>query len=270
MHNKPYYLKAFQDQLFSTTNIITVTQHQTTTMINSIAPPESPHVRTKRLLSAGEIPLVPPSLISKTCDTSSVSSTESSSSCGSNFPDASGMVVSPTPHCDDNGGDTTIQPRHSCRGVFRKKRVQFSELASVHIIENACEDWSMEEHDAVWYSKRSLQKLRWTAHQLADSLSFYSDDELMDRFGLVSKRRQLDRVKEIENIADCVLDLYCDYGITCWDNDVPVVVGVAGNWETETQKQIRLLQRYHLVTKLSARLALRRASLIADQIHNDR
>jgi hypothetical protein len=237
-------------------------------MRDSIAPPESPHERTNSLFYTGKIPVAPPALSSRIGSTSSESCMHDSRGCESSFPEASVMAVSPTALCNEDDGATSIQPLSCCDEV-QTKCVHYSDQVSVHLIENACEEWSIDELDAVWYSQRSLSRQRRTAHQLANTMSFYSDDDLMDRFGLVSIRRQLDRMKEIRIIADCVLKLYCDYGITFWDNDSPVVVGVAGNWEKETEHQLRLFQRYHLVTKLSERLALRRASLVAHQLEND-
>jgi hypothetical protein len=154
------------------------------------------------------------------------------------------------------------RPRTESPPTKKKKCVRFSQFASVHVVENACQDWSAEEQSAMWYSKQNLQSQRKTAHQLAETMHFYSDDDLMDRFGLVSIQRQLDRLKEVRNVADCVFYLYHDYGMTSWDN-APIVVGV-GEWEDEDQQ--KLLQRYHLVTQLSLRLALRRAAKLAKSL----
>lgn len=228
-------------------------------MIDSIEPPVSPHERTAAEGSMPSFSKIPVALPSLTCsDTSSSPSMtdgpfDSSSSISGSSSSSEDLAINLT------DPSSTKRPRQG--GQRRRRRwVRFSELASVHTIENARTDWTPTEHEAVWYSQHDLHKQRRQAHQMAETMHFYTDDDLMDRFGLMSIRRQADRIKEVRRVSDCVLELCQDYGMTSWES-VPVVVGVGGGWEDE--EPLRLLQRYHLLTKLSERLALRRASKVS-------
>lgn len=172
-------------------------------MIDSFVPPESPHENTNGVKFVSIVLIFPPVL-----------------NVGSS------LVVSPTratTSLDSSLFPTSILSCKRPHPETLKKSVHFAPTASVRVIENAVEEWTVHERNAVWYSGGELHKQRRTAHQLADTMDFYSDDDLMDRFGVPSVQRQLDRRKEVRSIAECVILLNEAYGLKFW-NSAPVVI----------------------------------------------
>jgi hypothetical protein len=60
----------------------------------------------------------------------------------------------------------------------------------------------------MYYTKKELEKERWKTHQLARTMKFYTDEDLFDRFGVSSISRTLQKYQEIQDVTDCVLELY--------------------------------------------------------------
>ncbi|KAG7365850.1 hypothetical protein IV203_028520 [Nitzschia inconspicua] len=208
-------------------------------MSYSIPSPVSPLDGPYESKFFSEIPESPPSLDSMTSLSSSLSSNYSSTS----FLDSS---VHDKLYSSNEDG----------------KSVRFVDVPTVRYIENALHDWTVQEQEAVWYTSEDLRKQRHSVHQLARTMEFYSDDDLMDRFGILSVHRQEDRMAEVGIIVECVENLHLSYGMTFWDN-TPLVVTTQILEERQRQQ---LLQRYYLVTQLSRRLAVRRASKLAKSL----
>jgi hypothetical protein len=74
-----------------------------------------------------------------------------------------------------------------------RKTVQFVELPRVQIIENAKAVYTSQELSDLFYTKHDVRRWRRLCNALAEDLSFYSDDELWDRFAVRSKAQQQTR-----------------------------------------------------------------------------
>lgn len=209
-------------------------------MIDLVIPPESHHENTNDGKFLSNVFVSPPLLDQRSISKSSLTASPPRSTTSS-----------------DSSLSTTFKlPCKRSHPETPKKSVHFAAAASIYLIEHAMEEWTARERNAVWYSMNELHRLRRSAHQLAETMHFYSDDDLMDRFGVVSVQRQLDRRKEVRNIAECVILLNVDYGLKFWES-VPVVIGAT---ECKNEERQKALQLYYLITQLSLKSALRRAS----------
>jgi hypothetical protein len=89
-----------------------------------------------------------------------------------------------------------LQHEHLQEAVLVKnthKSVQFADLPRVQIIENARVAYTPQELSDMYYTKQDVRRWRRLCTALAEDLSFYSDDELWDRFAVRSKGQQQTR-----------------------------------------------------------------------------
>jgi hypothetical protein len=87
----------------------------------------------------------------------------------------------------------------------QRKSVQFADLPRVQIIENAKVAYTSQELSDLYYTKQDVRRWRRLCIALADDLSFYSDDELWDRFAVRSKAQQQTR-RQIRWALRCAVE----------------------------------------------------------------
>jgi hypothetical protein len=71
-----------------------------------------------------------------------------------------------------------------------RRRVHFATNCQVKLIEIAKKAYTKQEMRATYYTKQDMKRWRKMAESLAEDLSFYSCEELWDRFGVRSKTEQ--------------------------------------------------------------------------------
>jgi hypothetical protein len=86
-----------------------------------------------------------------------------------------------------------------------KKCVKFVDLATVHIIENAKEAYSPQELSDMFYTRQDVKRWKRLCKALAEDLTFYSDDDLWDRFAVRSKAQQRIR-RQIHGALRCAVE----------------------------------------------------------------
>ncbi|KAG7366024.1 hypothetical protein IV203_028694 [Nitzschia inconspicua] len=92
---------------------------------------------------------------------------------------------------------------HDDSGATGRKShaVRFHELATVIFIDT----WQSQNYaDLLWYNDNDLIRFRRLQAKLMDCFNFYTDDELFDSFGLLSRRRISKRRERIRRIHFCV------------------------------------------------------------------
>ncbi|KAG7356783.1 hypothetical protein IV203_001469 [Nitzschia inconspicua] len=85
------------------------------------------------------------------------------------------------------------------------KSVKFVDRASVQIIENAKEAYTRKEMSDMYYTRQDMQRWKRLCKALAEDLSFYTDEELWDRFAVRSKAQQQTR-RRIRWALRCVVE----------------------------------------------------------------
>lgn len=78
----------------------------------------------------------------------------------------------------------------------------FSSTITVHIIENVQDSFSKQERADTWYTARDVQRWRRNGLKLEERLSFYSNEELWDRFGINSKETR----RQVRWAVQCVVE----------------------------------------------------------------
>lgn len=71
-----------------------------------------------------------------------------------------------------------------------RKSVKFVDLVDIQTIENTKEAYSPRELSEMFYTRQDIQRWRRLCKALAEDLSFYSDEDLWDRFAVRSKAQQ--------------------------------------------------------------------------------
>lgn len=71
-----------------------------------------------------------------------------------------------------------------------RKSVKFFDLVDIRTIENTKQAYSPRELSEMFYTRQDVQRWRRLCKALAEDLSFYSDDDLWDRFAVRSKAQQ--------------------------------------------------------------------------------
>mmetsp|Transcript_38853 Transcript_38853/g.94055 ORF Transcript_38853/g.94055 Transcript_38853/m.94055 type:complete len:293 (-) Transcript_38853:50-928(-) len=79
-----------------------------------------------------------------------------------------------------------------------RSTVSFEDNVSIKEIPNGLYDYTKREVQASWYTRSELAKQRRTSRNLAETMDFYSDEELFDRFGVQSVQKFMDRFQRIE------------------------------------------------------------------------
>lgn len=90
------------------------------------------------------------------------------------------------------------QPR-----VGPERTVRFAERASVRLIENVPGEWTSQEREALWYSRNDVLRQKRRCRQLAETMGFYSDEDLFDRFGIASTLRRRQTAARMREAASC-------------------------------------------------------------------
>ena len=157
----------------------------------------------------------------------------------------------------------------------RQQTVRFSETATLHVVSNHRQELSREELHQVYYSRRELETIRRKSRQLAETFAFYSEEDLMDRFGLPSIARQVQRLREIRQVWQCVTELEYEDSVECLTDDTFMTIislvkeGDDGRQEAPTGMSDDLhdlVEDYHILTRQSTQLAKERANRIHDQV----
>lgn len=91
-----------------------------------------------------------------------------------------------------------------------RSTVSFEDNVSIQEIPNAFYDYTKKEVQASWYTRSELAKQRRTSRNLAETMDFYSDEELFDRFGVQSVQKFMDRAQRIETSKNLFFRLDCD------------------------------------------------------------
>lgn len=151
-----------------------------------------------------------------------------------------------------------------------ERSVSFATFATVHTVENTCQDWSPQEKIAVWYTQQDIASQRRTASRKAETMFFYSDDDLMDRFGVLSMGRQQKRSQFVAQVIDCVLELQDRFGVQ-WvvreEADTSARTATAAvNSDKSTMKHVldnasmgEMMDRYCMIAHICSIMAIKRA-----------
>mmetsp|Transcript_38855 Transcript_38855/g.94061 ORF Transcript_38855/g.94061 Transcript_38855/m.94061 type:complete len:293 (-) Transcript_38855:1392-2270(-) len=91
-----------------------------------------------------------------------------------------------------------------------RSTVSFEDNVSVQEIPNALYDYTKKEVQASWYTRSELAKQRRTSRNLAETMDFYSDEELFDRFGVQSVQKFMDRAHRNETSKNLFFHLEYD------------------------------------------------------------
>jgi hypothetical protein len=96
-------------------------------------------------------------------------------------------------------------PQKAAKVMKRPKSVQFADLPIIQIIENATVAYSQQELSDLYYTRQEVQRWRRLCKALAEDLSFYSDDELWDRFAVRSITQQHTR-RQVRRALRCAVE----------------------------------------------------------------
>ena len=151
------------------------------------------------------------------------------------------------------------------------RSVHFASLAKIHLIEHAVKDFTANERTAVWYTQQELDKQRRLCCQLAETMEFYTEDQLFDRFGIPSAQRMIQRRAVVNESVQCVLamsELYSRDGGNnfCFGSDASNDLSQGQNqrhthYEHRMMKATtqRIMIKYKQLNEESATLAQARA-----------
>lgn len=95
-------------------------------------------------------------------------------------------------------------PQQQLPSSAKKKTVHFAESATIKFIQNVPLEWTLQERDAVWYSQDDLLRQKRLCRKLAETMNYYPDDELFDKFGIHSVERRRQSLLRIQKVTACV------------------------------------------------------------------
>jgi hypothetical protein len=142
--------------------------------------------------------------------------------------------------------------------------VSFVDTVVVKLIPNARYDYTKEEIESSWYKRSELHKQRRTARQLAETMDFYEDEELFDRFGIQSTKKLLDRADRLEQAK---FFFFHDHAYDCGNTD-------DNNTDngSNSEQQSSFDKQFMMLSAESSLMAQKDANRIAVQLygHADR
>jgi hypothetical protein len=104
--------------------------------------------------------------------------------------------------------NTTVVLSPIKRNVRRRKCVQFLEehqLENTKIIESI-DDLTRQERQNLWYTRAEMNRLRKVCDTLAsEHLAFYTDEELLERFGIQSASYRRQRHRRVRWVVRCII-----------------------------------------------------------------
>ena len=141
------------------------------------------------------------------------------------------------------------------------------------VVENAKRSFSVQERRDSYYTKNDFKRWRKMAEGLANDLSFYSCDELWDRFGVRSKTQQHIRrqIRYAANQAVPSFNQDCQKD----DDDMPGLVNDSEHSEDDEDETSSSsdngdsyypLEEYYRISKACAVVAKDRAMRIQEQV----
>jgi hypothetical protein len=101
--------------------------------------------------------------------------------------------------------------------------------------------------------------MRRKSKQLVETFDFYSDEDLMDRFGLPSVARQVERVQEIHEVRQCVMELEYERAMELENKE-------GQRQQHPTSDMHHLVEEYYRITQQSTELAVERARRMQEQV----
>ena len=116
----------------------------------------------------------------------------------------------PTTNNNNNNviNTTTVVLSSIKRSNRRRKRVQFLEehqLEKTKIIESI-DDLTRQERQNLWYTRTEMNRLRKVCDMLAsEHLAFYTDEELLERFGIQSASYRRQRHRRVRWVVRCII-----------------------------------------------------------------
>ena len=149
-----------------------------------------------------------------------------------------------------------------------KRRVHFSEACQVKFIQHTK---TKQEKRDTHYTKEDLRRFRRMAESLADDLSFYSCDELWDRFGVRSKTQQYIRRQIRYATKQAVQSFNQDCQKGDGDDDLPGLVNDSEHSEDDDTScneddDHYPLEEYFKITDACAIVAKERGRRIQEQV----
>ncbi|KAG7356418.1 hypothetical protein IV203_001104 [Nitzschia inconspicua] len=146
------------------------------------------------------------------------------------------------------------------------KSVKFVDRANVQIIENAKEAYTRQEMSDMYYTRQDMQRWKRLCKALAEDLSFYTDEELWDRFAVRSKAHQQTR-RRIRWALRCVVkslkenqDFFQELSGNETDSESD-----DGSCQSDSSLD-STLEEYYRICQACSRVALDRALRIEQQL----
>jgi hypothetical protein len=109
---------------------------------------------------------------------------------------------------NNNVNNTAVVLSPTIKNDRRRNRVQFLEenqLEKTKIIESI-DDLTRQERQNLWYTRTEMNRLRKVCDTLAsEHLAFYTDEELLERFGIQSASYRRQRHIRVRWVVRCVI-----------------------------------------------------------------
>jgi hypothetical protein len=186
-------------------------------------------------------------------------------------------------HCHKDNMNENQSQNNNCYHVSPvhrgRKNVQFptgNQLETTQIIANV-DDLTRHERQSLWYTRQEMIRLRKVCDALAtDYLAFYSDEELLERFGIQSASYRRQRHGRVQCAVRCIIQQQqVGYFFGGDDSDVSDVDGddKADDGDDDGEDQIdsdsvhAAATLYSNISKLSSDSAVLRAMRIEKQLY---